>query len=161
MVQIELTTSIAAPMERCFDLSRSIDLHMASTNWSGERAVAGVTTGLIGADQEVTWKGRHFGFTLRHTSRITAFHPPRYFQDCMVRGAFKTFCHDHYFASPDNETVMRDIMQFEAPFGWLGRIAERALVEDHMRSLLLRRNQFIKQVAESEEWRKYLALSVS
>ncbi len=68
MTRIVLLTSIAAPIERCFDLARSIDLHMASTNWSGERAIAGVTTGLIGAWQEVTWQGRHFGFTLTHTS---------------------------------------------------------------------------------------------
>jgi len=54
MTRIVLLTSIAAPIERCFDLARSIDLHMASTNWSGERAIAGVTSGLIGAGQEVT-----------------------------------------------------------------------------------------------------------
>ena len=60
MPRIVLHTSIAAPIERCFDLARSIDLHMASTDWSGERAVAGVTSGLIGPGQEVTWRGRHF-----------------------------------------------------------------------------------------------------
>ncbi len=156
MVRIELTTPIAAPTERCFDLSRSIDLHMASTNWSGERAIGGVTSGLIGAGQEVTWRGRHFGLALTHTSQITVFEPPRHFQDCMVRGAFKSFCHDHYFEASDGGTIMRDVMQFEAPFGWWGRIVEQALVKGHMRSLLQRRNQCIKQIAESDEWRKYL-----
>ena len=156
MVQIELTTPIAAPVERCFDLSRSIDLHMASTNWSGERAVAGVTSGLIGAGQDVTWKGRHFGLPLTHTSRITVFDRPHHFQDCMVRGAFKSFCHDHFFESSGSGTIMRDVMRFEAPLGWLGRIVENALVDGHMRSLLQRRNQYIKQIAESEEWRKYV-----
>src|SRR5580658_7797642 len=97
MVRIELVTSIAAPVERCFDLSRSIDLHMASTNWTGERAIAGTTSGLIDLNQEVTWQGRHFGFRIHHKSRITAFDRPLHFQDCMVRGAFKSFCHDHYF----------------------------------------------------------------
>jgi hypothetical protein len=57
---------------------------MASTNWTGERAISGVTSGLIGAG--LTWQGRHFGFTLTHTSRITAYQRPKYFQDCMVRG---------------------------------------------------------------------------
>jgi len=115
MTRIVLLTSIAAPIERCFDLARSIDLHMASTNWSGERAIAGVTTGLIGAWQEVTWRGRHFGFTLTHTSRITAYERPKYFQDCMVRGRFRRFCHDHYFELHDSRTLMRDEMEFEAP----------------------------------------------
>ena len=129
---------------------------MASTNWSGERAVAGVTSGLIGAGQDVTWKGRHFGLTLTHTSRITVFDRPHHFQDCMVRGAFKSFCHDHFFESSGGGTIMRDVMRFEAPLGWLGRIVELALVEGHMRSLLQSRNQYIKQIAESEEWRKYV-----
>ena len=93
MVRIELSTSIAAPIERCFDLSRSIDLHMGSTNWTGERAIGGVVAGLIGSGQEVTWQGRHFGLTFTHTSRITAFDRPHYFQDSMVRGRFKSYCH--------------------------------------------------------------------
>lgn len=58
---IEITTTVAAPAERVFDLARSIDLHMASTSGTNEQAIAGVTTGLIGADDEVTWRAKHFG----------------------------------------------------------------------------------------------------
>ena len=45
MVYIQLTTEIAAPIERCFDLSRSIDLHLKSVDNTGEQAIDGVTTG--------------------------------------------------------------------------------------------------------------------
>ena len=128
MTRIVLLTSIAAPIERCFDLARSIDLHMASTNWSGERAIAGVTSGLIGAGQEVTWQGTHFGFTLTHTSRITAYERPNYFQDCMVRGRFRRCCHDHYFEARDGGTLMRDEMKFEAPLWPIGRVVEWAVL---------------------------------
>jgi ligand-binding SRPBCC domain-containing protein len=157
MVRIELSTQIAAPVERCFDLARSIELHMASTDFTGERAIAGVTTGLIGFQQTVTWKGHHFGVAITHTSRITEFEPPRYFQDCMLWGAFKSFCHEHYFASRDNGTEMIDVMQFEAPLGFLGRIAESLALERHMRNLLQRRNQCIRKAAESDEWKKYVS----
>jgi len=51
---------------------------MASTNWTGERAIAGVTSGLIGLGEEVTWEGHHFGLKLQHTSRITAYDRPHY-----------------------------------------------------------------------------------
>jgi hypothetical protein len=40
MPVIELSTSISAPVERVFDLARSIDLHTNSTSSTGERAVA-------------------------------------------------------------------------------------------------------------------------
>jgi len=156
MVRIELTTVITAPIERCFDLSRSVDAHVASTDWTGERAIAGATAGLIGAGHEVTWRGRHFGINVTHTSRITAYDPPRYFQDSMVRGMFHRFCHDHHFALQDGRTVMKDVMQFEAPLGLAGRVIESVILKGHMRCLLARRNQYLKRVAETDEWRRFL-----
>jgi len=156
VVHIQLTTEIAAPIERCFDLSRSIDLHLGSVDWSGEQAIAGVTTGLIGTGEEVTWRGRHFGFMITHTSRITAFQSPVYFQDAMMRGAFRSYCHDHYFETRGTNTLMRDDVKLAAPLGILGIIAEKTLLERHMRVLLQRRNVAIKQAAESTGWKKFL-----
>ena len=156
MIRIELVTPISAPIERCFDLARSIDLHMASTDWTGERAIAGVTSGLIGPEQEVTWEGRHFGVLITHTSRITAYDRPKHFQDCMVRGSFRSFCHDHFFEVCDGATLVKDVMEFAAPLGVLGSLAERLVLKRHMVGLLLNRNQHIRRVAESEEWRRYI-----
>jgi ligand-binding SRPBCC domain-containing protein len=156
MIRIELITPITAPIQRCFDLSRSIDLHMASTDFTGERAIAGVMSGLIGSGEEVTWSGRHFGFRITHTSRITAFESPTHFQDCMVRGMFRRFCHDHYFEANENITLMKDVMEFEAPLGRLGKLVEELVLARHMRRLLERRNQCIRQTAEGENWIAYL-----
>jgi ligand-binding SRPBCC domain-containing protein len=156
MVRIGLTTTITAPIERCFDLSRSIDLHMASTDFTGERAIAGVQQGLIGPGQEVTWSGRHFGRQITHTSRITEFEFPTHFQDSMVRGAFRSFRHDHYFEARGSCTLMRDTMEFEAPYGIAGRLVEVLLLDRHMRNLLEKRNRHIRRVAESEEWKAFL-----
>lgn len=155
LVRIELSTSILAPIERCFDLSRSIDLELASTEGQ-QRAIAGVTSGLIGLGQEVTWSGRHFGLVISHTSRITAYEFPRYFQDSMLRGAFHSYCHDHYFEAGNGGTVMKDVVRFSAPYGVLGRIVERVVLERHMRKLLERRNLNIKRAGESEQYRQYL-----
>jgi len=157
VVRIELATDIAAPRERCFDLARSIDLHLLSTGPTGEKAIAGVTSGLIGLGQEVTWQGRHLGFRITHQSRITQYQRPDHFQDRMVAGRFRHFCHDHYFeqTGPEN-TTMRDSLEFEAPMGFLGRIVETMLLKTHLRELLERRNECIKRVAESNDWKRYL-----
>jgi ligand-binding SRPBCC domain-containing protein len=159
MVRINLETAINAPLERVFDLSRSIDLHMVSTDFTSERAIAGVTSGCIGLGEKVTWKGRHSGLDVEHTSLITVYQFPTHFQDSMARGLFRRFSHDHFFAKTVSGTMMKDVMEFEAPYGALGRIAERILLEKHLRQLLLRRNQCIKRVAESDEWRHYLGAS--
>ena len=73
MPTIELVTSIAAPIERVFDLARSIDLHTNSTSTQARRTIAGVTSGLIGPGQEVTWRARHFGVWQSFTVRVTVF----------------------------------------------------------------------------------------
>jgi ligand-binding SRPBCC domain-containing protein len=156
MVRINLETAINVPLERVFDLSRSIELHMASTNFTGEEAIAGVTSGCIGPSEKVTWKARHFGVKVKHTSLITAYQFPTHFQDSMVQGLFRRFIHDHFFQKTAAGTLMKDVMEFEVPWGLLGRIAERIVLEKHLRQLLLRRNQCIKRVAESDDWRRYV-----
>jgi ligand-binding SRPBCC domain-containing protein len=153
---IELTTEVRAPIQRLFDLSRSVDLHTASTAQTDERAVAGVTTGLMSFGDEVMWRARHFMIWQHLTTRIAAFEPPVYFRDSMVEGVFKRFDHDHFFAEDGECTQMRDVFDFDAPLGMLGRVADRLFLTAYMRNLLRRRNAMIKKVAESDQWRKYL-----
>jgi ligand-binding SRPBCC domain-containing protein len=156
MPVIELTTIIDAPVTRCFDLARSIDLHKLSTSGTEEEAVAGVTSGLIGADEEVTWKARHFGITQRLTSRITVFNQPYHFRDEMIKGAFKMISHDHVFEPMENKTVMHDRFQFESPAGMLGVLFNRFCLTGYLRNLLMKRNAIIKKTAEGEQWQKIL-----
>ena len=156
MPTIEIVTRIAATPERCFDLSRSIDLHQHSLESSSERAVAGVTAGLIGMGESVTWEARHFGVRQRLTSRITVFDRPHHFRDSMVAGAFARFDHDHWFTRDGDVTVVRDVFDYAAPLGPLGRVADALFLTRYMRALLAERNAVVKRVAESEEWRRYL-----
>ncbi len=153
---IELKTVIRAPIERCFDLSRSVDLHIQSTSSTGERAIAGVTHGLLGLGDEVTWRARHFGVWQNLTSRMTVFDRPRHFRDSMVRGAFSRFDHDHFFSSIGEYTELRDIFDFTSPLGPLGRIADTLVLNQYMKRFLVERNGVIKRIAESDEWRVYL-----
>jgi len=156
---IELETTIAAPPERSFLLSLSIDLHIASTAPTHESAIAGVTHGLIGPNQTVTWRGRHFGLMLEHTSLIDRYDLPRYFRDIMTKGHFRVFEHEHFFdAANDGKTVMRDRLRFAAPLGPLGSILEVLLLRRYLTKFLKKRNQAIRVIAESSsgEWKQYL-----
>jgi len=152
---IELTTFIAAPVERVFDLSRSIDLHTRSASGTGERAIAGVTSGLIGLGQEVTWRARHFGVWQSLTVRITSYQRPIHFGDTMLRGAFRRMEHHHHFEASAGGATMRDIFIYESPLGILGRLADFLFLERYMRSFLIERNRIIKSTAESDAWREF------
>ena len=156
MPRIELSQYVDAPVERCFDLARSIELHEASIRRTKERAIGGVTTGLIGAGQEVTWQARHFGVRQTLTSRITAYDRPRHFRDSQVRGAFRHFDHDHWFTPEGRGTRMREVFDYQAPFGILGRMAESLFLNRYMRRFLTDRMAVVRRVAESERWVEFI-----
>jgi len=139
MQTIRVETWVDASVERCFDAARDLDLHVKSMAHTGEEAVSGRTTGLIELGEEVTWRARHFGVRQHFTSKITAFDRPRFFQDSMQRGAFRTFVHDHYFEPENRGTRMIDVLTFSAPFGILGRIAEKLVLRRYLTRLLARR----------------------
>lgn len=153
---IKLETTINAPIERVFDLSRSIDLHADSMSHTNEKAVAGVTKGLINLGETVTWEATHFGIRQRLTSKITVCERPTKFGDTMVSGAFARFDHDHFFEEINGQTIMRDLFDYDSPLGILGNIADFLFLENYMKNLLIARNDLIKQVAEGDEWKKFL-----
>jgi ligand-binding SRPBCC domain-containing protein len=153
MPSIHLTTFIAAPADRVFDLCRSIDLHRKSMAHTGEEAVAGTTNGLIGLDDTVTWKAKHLYKTRILKSKITAMVRPLSFTDEMVAGDFKSLKHEHHFKSIGNGTLLIDLFDFESPWGGLGKWANRLFLTKYMQRLLEQRNKVIKEYAESEKWK--------
>ncbi|TSJ44314.1 SRPBCC family protein [Mucilaginibacter corticis] len=152
MPTIELITEINAPAKRCFDLARSIDLHLISTNHTGETAIAGRTSGLIELNETVAWRAKHFFIWQTLTSKVVELKSPHFFADEMVKGAFKSFRHEHYFFYVDGKTIMKDIFMFESPFWILGKLFNLITLKAYMTSLLKQRNLVIKQVAESDKW---------
>jgi ligand-binding SRPBCC domain-containing protein len=153
MPSIHLTTFIAAPAERVFDLCRSIDLHRKSMAHTNEEAIAGTTSGLIEAGDTVTWKAKHFYKTRILKSKITAMTRPLSFTDEMVSGDFSSLKHDHHFKSIGNGTLLIDLFDFESPWGVLGKWANSLFLTNYMKGLLEQRNKIIKEYAESEKWK--------
>ncbi len=156
MPSIEIKTQILAAPPIVFDLARSIDLHQRSTKQTKEVAIGGVTSGLIGLNESVTWRAKHFGIYQELTAIITAFEKPHYFVDEMLAGAFKAFRHEHIFQATQTGTLMIDIFDFQSPLGYLGKVADYLFLSSYMRNLLEKRNLMIKAYAESDRWKDIL-----
>ncbi|BAV08294.1 hypothetical protein SAMN05421788_112102 [Filimonas lacunae] len=150
MPLIQLETYINAPVDVCFNLSRSIDLHTQSMEQAGEKAIAGVTSGFINEGETVTWEARHFGIVMHMTSKITALQQPHYFRDEMVEGPFKKLKHHHIFREENGGTLMIDEFEFASPLGCMGKLADILFLKTYMKSLLQKRNSVIQQVAEEQ-----------
>lgn len=149
MAKFRIVTKIAAPIGVCFNLARDIDFHTRSLGGTGERAVAGRTSGLIGLGESVTWEARHLGVRQRLTAEVTALDSPTYFRDVMTRGAFRSFAHDHRFEAVSGGTVMIDEVEFCSPLGPLGWLVDLLFMTGYLRRLLEGRCQAIKQEAEA------------
>lgn len=156
MPKIHITTFIAAPAERVYNLSRSITLHKISTAQTNEEAIAGVTTGLINLNETVTWQAKHLFKKRQHTSKITAMKTPEHFTDEMLKGDFKTFVHQHYFKPVNNGTIMIDILEFESPYGIIGKLFNAVYLKKYLEKFLIKRNDVIKEYAQTEKWKAIL-----
>lgn len=148
MAQIHLETLVAAPIETVFDLAGDIDFHQRSMAATGERAVGGRTSGLIGLGESVTWRARHLGLMWTLTSRVTEFDRPARFVDEQVSGPFASFRHEHRFATVPGGTLMIDDWRHVAPFGFIGRAADALVLRRLMTRLLTTRNAALASEAE-------------
>lgn len=156
MPRIHLTTFIAAPQDVVFDLSRHIGLHKISQQAHGEEAISGVTNGLIEENEHVTWKAKHLFKTRFLKIRITKMQKPVFFEDVMEQGDFKLFEHQHHFKSVQNGTIVIDELEFESPYGIIGRIFNKLYLTNYLKQLLQQRNKVIQEYAESKKWEALL-----
>jgi len=154
MVTIRTEIVIHAPVALCFDMARDMDLH-PRTVWprTKERLVKGKVRGKVECGDQVTFEATHLGIRQRLTSCVVEYERPRYFVDEMVSGAFQFMRHKHVFLEREELTIMRDELKFAAPFGAMGRWADRYILKSYMTKFLTYRNEQLKRLIE-EEWRK-------
>jgi hypothetical protein len=153
---IHLTTFIAAPMDRVFDLSRHVAVHKQSMQRYRERLLHSVNNGLLELNDEVKWQAKHLFRERILQVKISAFKRAEYFKDEQVAGDFKMMQHEHFFKPVQNGTLMIDQFYFDAPYGILGKLFNKVYLENYMRRLLGERNAAIKKIAESNQWKQYL-----
>ncbi|MEP2935820.1 MAG: SRPBCC family protein [Gilvibacter sp.] len=148
MTQIELKTVITGLVEDVFETSRSIDFHVQSAAKTQEKAIAGVTSGPIGLGQSVTWRGKHFGLFLTHTSKIVEMVKNQSFTDVMTQGHFTYFVHQHRFRQEGIKVIMYDKLQYKVPYGFLGRVIDSLFIKPHLSNFITERNNHIKSYIE-------------
>ncbi|MEX2973190.1 SRPBCC family protein [Streptomyces sp. C184] len=144
MQHFEVITAVAAPPDQVFAVCLDVEAHTRSMADSSERAVDGKTRGELSLGDTVTFQARHLGLTWRLKARITSYDRPRCFVDEQESGPFKRWRHAHHF-EPDGAggTIMRDVIDFAAPLGPVGRIVDRLLLSRYMPHLIRLRNAYL------------------
>jgi ligand-binding SRPBCC domain-containing protein len=76
-----------------------------------------------------------FGIPVRWVTRISVFDPPHHFVDIQEQGPYRSWRHEHTFEELDGQTLMRDRVEYEMPFGLIGDIVQRLIVARQLREI--------------------------
>ncbi len=85
--------------------------------------VLGQSSGEIGQGTLIDYRLRLEGLPITWQSRIDTWDPPRAFVDTQVKGPYRLWHHTHEFVPMAEGTLMRDIVRYQLPAGWLGSLA--------------------------------------
>jgi len=88
------------------------------------------------------------GIFLRWTSVHTAYDPPHSFEDEQVRGPFRSWRHRHSVGAHPEGALLTDDIEYEPPFGILGRLFGQRIIERRLRRLFEYRHRVTRDFLE-------------
>ncbi|MDX2047209.1 MAG: SRPBCC family protein [Chitinophagaceae bacterium] len=157
MNSIHLTTFIQAPVDRVFDLSRNITVYKVTLQHTRHNFSSGSASSLIGLGDTLTFRAKHLGKTRIMTAKVINLKKPDSFVEEQVNGDLRRFRHEHHFMQAENGTIMIDMLDFEGPTDWFGKLLGKFYLKKYLQKFIQKRNEVIKQYAESEKWRAVLS----
>ncbi|MEN8765696.1 MAG: SRPBCC family protein [Wenyingzhuangia sp.] len=75
------------------------------------------------------------GIPTKWVTEITHVEDKKYFVDEQRIGPYKMWHHQHILEEKDGGVMMRDIITYEPPFGFLGAIANRIFIRKQLRDI--------------------------
>ena len=84
-------------------------------------------------------------FPIRWTTEIVDWEPPNRFVDIQLKGPYKLWRHEHRFIAEGNSTRIVDEVQYQLPFGALGRLAHAIKVRRDVAAIFEYRKQAVER----------------
>ncbi|MBS1750743.1 MAG: SRPBCC family protein [Bacteroidetes bacterium] len=153
MYSIHLTTFIKAPAKLVFDLSRNATVFRKALEGRNETLTANASGILLNVSDTITLSAKHLGKTRMMTLRVTEMIEPEKFVEEQVKGDLKSFRHEHHFKEVDNGSLLIDMVYMEEPRDAVGGLMGKLFMKGYFEKILNKRNELIKQYAESDKWR--------
>ena len=157
MSTIHLTTFIAAPIERVFDLSRNLTIYKMLMQGRKEKFSSGAASNLVAHGETMSFHAKHLGKTRLVTMKIVDLKKPSSYVQEQVKGDLLHYKHEHHFKPVDNGTILIDMIDFEGPRDVIGKIVGKLYLKSYVEKFIHKRNSLIRQYAESEKWRAVLS----
>ena len=81
-------------------------------------------------------------------TRIEAWDPPRSFRDVQLKGPYRRWVHTHTLTAVEGGTRVDDVVEYQLPFGPLGRLAHGWLVRPELNPIFAHRRVAIDAIFE-------------
>ena len=156
VIELFAEVSVAAPVRRCFDLTRSVEAHRDSSTLIGGRPVAGRVAGLSELGDETTWSARFFGVRFRVRTKITAMNAPAAYREERAAGLPRTFEHEYRFHHEGDRTRIEDTFRIGLPLGAAADRVVGPLLRPRLRAAQRRRLDWLRRACEGDGWTAYL-----
>ena len=153
MANIQLTTFVAAPVPRVFNLSRNISIYRKVFNAPNERFDFSGSDNHLSPGDSVSIQARHISRFRSISLKVTSFEQPWYYQEELIKGDLPFYKHEHHFKEIDNGSIMIDVITYGHPNDLIGKMLASFYMKTYIEKLANERNRLIKEYAESEKWR--------
>ena len=82
---------------------------------------------------------------MRWKTLITQVEYQKSFTDLQAKGPYKYWNHFHELETNDNGVLVKDTVDYELPFGFIGTIAHQLFVKKKLESIFNYRYQFLEK----------------
>ncbi|HEV7473565.1 MAG TPA: SRPBCC family protein, partial [Pyrinomonadaceae bacterium] len=112
---------VHAVPERVFKFHEQANvLSLLIPPWESARVIQPARISAVGSEAII--ETNLFGpIKIRWIARHTLYDPPRRFEDVQVKGPFRSWRHRHFVEPHAEGAVLRDVIDYEPPLGFLGR----------------------------------------
>ena len=141
---------IHASPERVFAFHEQENaLELLLPPWESARIIKSAKISQVGT--RATVKMRVLGpISVKWIAEHTLYEPPRLFEDLQISGPFRSWRHRHLVERHQDGATLRDEIDYEAPFGFVGRALAPLLIESRLRKLFDYRHQVTREWCEGK-----------
>ena len=119
---------VPRPLPAVFDFfSRAENLERLTPPWMHFRILTPLPIAMK-PGATIAYSLRVRGIPLRWLTEIELWNPPSEFVDVQAKGPYKLWRHTHRFSEVDGGTLVVDHVEYELPFGILGRLVQKLQV---------------------------------
>ena len=141
---------IRASPERVFEFHEQANvLSLLTPPWENTRVIKPAKISEVGAHAIVETKVGPISY--QWIAQHTLYDPPHAFEDIQVKGPFKSWRHLHLVVPDKEGAVLRDEIDYDPPFWFLGRILAPVLLQKRLQRLFDYRHDVTRRWCEGKD----------